>query len=170
MSNLIPGLWDSQSPPVAHMELRWQVCAFHPLLRATTKYIHSEVPAKASSIESERLHGEKDVNVLWFPTKRSMFACKPEELLTTAWQLYSSYCVSWKLITFVPEREMCLLSGHDSHQSNLRLREEQGKELEIKLARTFFDVFYIKNVDLPQWEHFIEIVPLDQLLTWNCLW
>jgi len=77
------------------------VRAFHPLLQATTKYIHSEVLVKVFFIVSERLHGEKDVNALWFPTKRITFACKPEEHLTTAWQPDSSYCISQNLLTFV---------------------------------------------------------------------
>lgn len=55
------------------------VCDFRSLPRATTKYILSEVPAKAFFIESQRLRGEKGRNELWFPTKCRAFACKPEE-------------------------------------------------------------------------------------------
>lgn len=90
------------------------------------------------------------MKALLFPPKCRTFACKPEEKVTGTWQSYSSYCIFQKLIKFVPERQTCLLTGHDSPQSNLRLREEQGKELEIKLAITFFHFFLIKNIGLPK--------------------
>lgn len=76
------------------MELIRKVCAICPGQSATTKYIYSQATAKAFFIKRERMHGEKDVNVLQFPTENRTFSYKSEKQFTTTWQTSWSHCLS----------------------------------------------------------------------------
>lgn len=58
---------------LAHMKLMQWVCVICPGWSATTKHTSLQVLAEAFIVRSERIYGEKDVNVLWFPTGSRTF-------------------------------------------------------------------------------------------------